>query len=159
MERWLGLTLVLLALVWLWLVQIDIPDIRTEGAPGPRAFPNLLGAILLVLGLVTAALPSRDIAILPVTTRETVIAAGTFALLILYAFLLERAGFIVTTALVIAVAMLALLRMRRWVLVASLSLGFTAGCWLIFDALLGTPLPRGSWWLSVSASLWPVGNP
>jgi hypothetical protein len=45
--------------------------------------------------------------------------------------------------------MLGLVRARRGVLVVALAIGFTVGCWAIFDALLGTPLPRGSWvpWL------------
>jgi hypothetical protein len=141
-------SLLLVALLWLWLVRVGIPDIPTEGEPGPRAFPLLLGILLAVLGIAMTAWPSRELAA-RVTRRETAVAAGTFALLVLYAFLLERAGFIASTVLVMALAMAGVMGMRRWMLVGSLSLGFTAGCWLIFDGLLGTPLPRGSWvaWL------------
>ena len=85
----------------------------------------------------------------PLTRREAGVAASTFGILILYAFLLDKVGFVIATPIVIVLAMYGLLRMRRWVLVLSLAVGFTLGCWVIFDAVLGTPLPRGSWvmWL------------
>jgi len=190
LDRWLGLSLILLALVWLWLAYTYIPGARAEGEPGPRAFPILLGAMLAGLGVCMAvpalvsarrsARPGRAAtrpasaglavrhsadrrvgrvlsdpayataeAIPPLTRREATFAAGTFGLLILYAFLLDKVGFVVATPVVIALTMCGLLRMRRWVLVVSLAVGFTLGCWVIFDAVLGTPLPRGSWvmWL------------
>lgn len=166
LDRWLGPSLTLLALGWLWLVYTYIPAARAEGEPGPRAFPILLGCFLGALGVIMTASallsgrgdpPSRGFGETraaaettpPVTRREAAFAAGTFGLLVLYAFLLDTVGFVIATAVVIALTMCGLLRMRRWVLILSLSVGFTLGCWVIFDAVLGTPLPRGSWmmWL------------
>lgn len=156
LDRWLGPSLTLLALVWLWLVYTYIPGARAEGEPGPRAFPILLGAVLAGLGVVMAvlALASARRQSAEETTpspnrREATLVAGTFGLLILYAFLLDKVGFVIATPVVIALAMYGLLRVRRWALVGSLAVGFTLGCWVIFDAVLGTPLPRGSWvmWL------------
>lgn len=158
-DRWLGASLTVLALVWLWLVDTYIPDIRTGGGPGPRGFPLLLGAVLAGLGAILAirsmVRPRPDTAhesserVAPIGRREIVVAGGTFALLMFYAFLLDKIGFLAGTPVVIALAMLGLLRMRRWGVIVSLAVGFTLGCWLIFDALLGTPLPRGAWmmWL------------
>ena len=77
--------------------------------------------------------------------REVAVAGGTFGLLMLYAFLLEQAGFLIATPLVIALTMIGMLRMRAWAPILSIAVGFTLGCWAIFDALLGTPLPRGVW--------------
>ena len=156
LDRWLGPSLTLLALVWLWLAYAYIPGARAEGEPGPRAFPILLGMVLAGLGVamaVQALLSARRQAVSettpPPTRREATLAAGTFGLLILYAFLLDKVGFIIATPVVIALTMYGLLRMRQWVLVVSLAVVFTVGCWVIFDAVLGTPLPRGSWvmWL------------
>lgn len=164
LDRWLGSSLTLLALVWLGLAYTYIPGARAEGEPGPRAFPILLGVVLAGLGVSMAVMalisrrrhadgalvdPAAADAIPPITRREATFAASTFGLLILYAFLLDKVGFIVATPVVIALTMCGLLRMRRWVLILSLASGFTLGCWVIFDRLLGTPLPRGSWvmWL------------
>ncbi len=152
LDRWLGPSLTLLALAWLWLVYAYIPGARAEGEPGPRAFPILLGAVLAGLGAVMAVLAltsGRRQSVAETTPsptrRETTLVAGIFGLLILYAFLLDKVGFVIATPVVIGLAMSGLLRMRQWVLVGSLAVGFTLGCWVIFDAVLGTPLPRGSW--------------
>ena len=184
LDRWLGPSLTLLALAWLWLAYTYIPGARAEGEPGPRAFPVLLGMLLAGLGIVmtgTAFVSVRghvgghvgrvlppsprlrrtaealaeagsdpaNETIPPITRREAAFAATTFGILILYAFLLDKVGFVIATPIVIVLAMCGLLRMRRWVLVLSLAVGFTLGCWVIFDAVLGTPLPRGAWvmWL------------
>jgi hypothetical protein len=151
LDRFLGPILTLLALVWLWLAFTYIPGPRGPGETGPRAFPVLLGVTLAGLGLALSLIPRRPDAesVAPVTRLEATVVAGTFGVLILYAFLLERVGFLIATPVAIALTMLGLVRARSGVLVAALAIGFTVGCWAIFDALLGTPLPRGSWvlWL------------
>jgi hypothetical protein len=157
-DRWLGAALVASALAWLWLVSTQIPDAGTEW-PGPRGFPQLLGILLALLGvwMMSAAgtripdpgSPTRDHGSPSPDpgsrAREIAVAGGTFGVLLLYAFLLEHAGFLVATPVVIVLAMAGLLRMRRWVPIVSLAAGVTLGCWVIFDTLLGSPLPRGSW--------------
>ena len=173
-DRWLGGCLTLVAILWLWLAQVYIPDGGSEGEPGPRGFPMLLGLVLAVLGisLVVQSLirssasrqraagvetrggeladkPPDDHPMPPVTRREAVFASATFALLILYAFLLDKVGFIIGTPIVMVLALSAVLRVRRWLASVSLAVGFTFICWLVFSELLATPLPRGTWiaWL------------
>lgn len=150
-DRWLGPCLIGLAAIWLWLVYTYIPGARGEGEPGPRAFPVLLGFVLLGLGgliTVTAFLPSsvkREAEALVVTHREAFIASATFGLLMLYAFLLEKLGFLIATPIAVALTMFGILRMRKWILVVSLAAGLTIACWMFFAMLLETPLPRGLW--------------
>jgi putative tricarboxylic transport membrane protein len=151
LDRVLGLILVVTAVVWLWLAFTYIPGARTEGETGPRAFPVLRGVALAGLGVALSLLAPASGAepAAPMTRRETTIAAGTIGVLVLYAFLLERVGFLIATPVAIALAMWGLVRARSATLIAGLAIGFTASCWVIFAALLGTPLPRGSWalWL------------
>lgn len=156
LDRWLGPCLMLFAVVWLWLAYQYIPGARSDAEPGPRAFPVLLGAALFGLGLmvtVSALLASRrpghsDDRVAAVTRHEAFIVGGTFALLLLYAYLLERAGFLASTPIVVALAMRALLRRQSWTLTLLLAAGITFFCWLIFVVLLEAPLPRGTWrWL------------
>ena len=80
-----------------------------------------------------------------VTRHEAFIVGGTFVLLVLYAFLLEKAGFLLSTPLVVVLAMRALLRRQSWTLTLLLAAGITISCWLIFVVLLEAPLPRGTW--------------
>ena len=150
LDRVLGLTLLLVALAWLWLAYTYIPGPRGEGETGPRAFPVLLGMVLAGLGVAVALNPDPvGDTVKPVTRREVIVAVGTIGVLVLYAFLLQRVGFLIATPAAIAITMWGLVRERSVTRIAVLAIGFTLGCWAIFDALLGTPLPRGSWvlWL------------
>jgi len=146
----------LLAVLWLWLAYQYIPGARTETEPGPRAFPVLLGAALFALGLlvtVSAFFSARrpragEDLVAAVTRHEAFIVGGTFLLLLLYAFLMEKAGFLLSTPLVVVLAMRALLRRQSWTLTLLLAIGITFFCWLVFVVLLEAPLPRGTWrWL------------
>lgn len=154
LDRWLGPCLILLAVVWLWLSYAYIPGARGEGEPGPRAFPVLLGILLAGLGAVMTAsawTSTQDAAAAEITTpasrREGIIVAATFGLLLLYAFLLDKTGFLIATPIVVALAMRGILNIRNWMLTLGLAGGLTIGCWLFFVSLLGAPLPRGAWLL------------
>jgi putative tricarboxylic transport membrane protein len=151
-DRWLGPVLALLALAWLALVYAYIPGSRDEGEPGPRAFPIVLGASLLGIGVLmtVSALSRRGKAAAdqekPATLREAIIVGGTFGLLVLYAFLMEKAGFLISTPVVVLLMMYGILRMRNWLFMLLMASGITAFCWLFFVYVLGTPMPQGSWW-------------
>lgn len=155
LDRWLGPCLMLLAVIWLGLAFAYIPGARSDTEPGPRAFPVLLGAVLFGLGAVmtvSAFLASRRpgprTELPAVHRREVFVVAGTFGLLLGYAFLLERAGFVISTLLAIVLAMRVLVRRQPWGLTLALAGGTTLVCWLLFAVLLEAPLPRGSWrWL------------
>jgi putative tricarboxylic transport membrane protein len=158
-DRWLGPLLSVLSLGWLVLAYLYIPASNVPGEPGPRAFPNVLGYALLMLGLVmtvsgfsrrggvvpTDAEADGDAAAAPLKD-ELRIVLGTFGLLVLYAFLMEKTGFLVSTPIVLVLGMAGILRMRRWRFIAVMSIGTTLVCWIVFSLLLRVPLPRGSWW-------------
>lgn len=158
-DRFLGPLLSGLSLGWLWLSYAYIPASTTPGEPGPQAFPIVLGYALLLLGLaITVSGFARPRKVAPNKTaadanaaplnHELRIVLGTFGLLILYAFLMEKTGFLVSTPIVLALVLAGLLRMRRWTFIALMSGGTTLVCWLVFVLLLRVPLPRGSlWWL------------
>lgn len=158
-NRFLGPLLSVLAVAWLWLSYAFIPSSNIPGEPGPQAFPTMLGYALLLLGLsITLSDFSRkrdSTSIQAKATTDTTASAakhelrmvlGTFGLLVLYAFLMEKAGFLVSTPIVLALTLAGLLRIRRWAFVAKMTGGTTLVCWLIFVVLLRVPLPRGSWW-------------
>jgi hypothetical protein len=152
-DRWLGSCLVLTALAWLWLCYAYIPGSRAEGEPGPRAFPVLLGIALAALGVAVAlsafagAKPPEVETTEPVTRREARVVAATFGLLMLYAFLLDKLGFLIATPTVVLLALHGILRVRAWLVGLSLAAGLTGACWLFFVVLLKAPLPLGAWFL------------
>lgn len=156
-DRWLGPLLSVLSLGWLLLAYLYVPASNVPGEPGPRAFPNVLGYALLTLGLMmtvsgfsrrgesTPAEAGSDAAPSPLK-HELRIVIGTFGLLLLYAFLMEKTGFLASTPIVLVLGMAGILRMRRWRFIAGMSIGTTLVCWIVFALLLRVPLPRGSWW-------------
>lgn len=158
-DRWLGPLLSVLSLGWLALAYLYIPASTVPGEPGPRAFPNVLGYALLMLGLVMTASgftrrreaspadaeAGGDAAASPLR-QELRIVLGTFGLLMLYAFLMEKTGFLVSTPIVLTLGMAGILRMRRWRFIALMSIGTTLVCWIVFAVVLRVPLPHGSWW-------------
>lgn len=142
----LGGTLVLISAVWLRLAYTQIPDAGAEW-PGPRGFPLLLGISLAALGVVVAAGRVRPrVGTAPqADPPATSIALATFAMLVVYASLLDTAGFLIATAALMVVAMAGVLRIRRWLFIGVLSAAFSLGAWAVFSVLLGIPLPRGTW--------------
>ena len=116
-DRWLGPLLSVLSLGWLLLVYLYIPASSVPGEPGPRAFPNVLGYALVLLGIVitvsgfthrreataSKAEANKDTAD-SALKHELSIVLGTFGLLVLYAFLMEKAGFLVSTPIVLVSA-------------------------------------------------------
>ena len=153
-DRWLGPVIVVVAAVWLVLSYLYIPGSQSEGEPGPRAFPVVLGVSLLGLGiLMTVTAFARGgkadvVAEVPVTRREATVVASTFGVLMLYAFLMEKVGFLISTPIAVLLMMFGILRMRNWLLMLLMATGVTGVCWLLFVKVLGATMPYGSWlWL------------
>ncbi|MDH4247158.1 MAG: tripartite tricarboxylate transporter TctB family protein, partial [Deltaproteobacteria bacterium] len=150
-DRILGLVLFLGALAWMGMVYWTIPAIEGD-LPGPDNFPLLLGTILALSGLAlfsttffTRNNPSENERDTGISSREIRVVLGTFALILVYGFLMEKVGFVVATPLVLATALFFLARVRSWLRIGGISLGFTLISFLVFNVLLSTNLPRGSW--------------
>jgi len=152
-DRWVGLTFMALALIWCWLVETTISADRMEGAPGPRAFPLLLGEILFVLGGAMVVLSLiRPAAAAPDEPRpepllrdEVALVGGGIALLLLYAFLMDKIGFLLATPIVVVLALRVVLGLRGWLRIAVVAASLTIGCDLVFGVLLQANLPQGTW--------------
>lgn len=162
LDRWFGFLLVLIALGWSWAALATIPAAESASEAGPRLFPLLLGVLLGLFGLIVMVnglarsrsaarrqAPAKDAAregwIDAVSRREAWVVATTFGLFMLYAFLLDKTGFLVATPVVVLLALKGCLGLKGWVSPVVMAAGLTAGCYLIFAVLLSAPLPRGAW--------------
>lgn len=152
-----GFVLFAVGLVWVSLVWSTIPPAFDEGSVGPRAFPLVLGLMLLALTAIllfltltrsrgrvgTAfsdeedAAPYRKIEWLPALLLTFEICA--------YGYLLDKIGFLLATPLVILVVMVVNLRIRSPGRVLGMALGLTVGSYLIFQKVLGIYLATGTW--------------
>jgi hypothetical protein len=112
--------------------------------PGPGFFPLLAGIALglLSLGLVVEAMLRRgDRGGLAGRGQALVKPFSVIAALVVYALLLEQAGYLLSTVALLAV-LLAFER-QRWPLVIAVSVGGTLVSYWLFALRLAVPLPRG----------------
>lgn len=147
-DRIAGSALLAVALVWIVLVYQTIePSQGTE--VGPRAFPLFFGVVLAMLSLLLLAQSFRSRAgaadedYVPVPAGEMTAVIFTVVGLIAYGMLLEPFGFIPSTAFIVVVILFFVLRVRSLLLIGSMAVGLSLGCYLVFGKLLGTYLPPG----------------
>jgi putative tricarboxylic transport membrane protein len=153
----LGFILLAVGLVWSLLVWSTIPPAFEDGSIGPRAFPLVLGVLLIGMsGLMLYFTASRRRK-MPTTTAPTGPTFGTYreikwghALLLVaeicaYGFLLEKIGFLLATPPIVLAVMVINLRILSPRKLVGMALGLTVGCWLIFQKLMGIYLATGTW--------------
>jgi putative tricarboxylic transport membrane protein len=152
-DRWVGVSLIVVAAVWSALAWTTISPNGMPGAPGPRAFPLLLGGLLAVLGIVMVATslakPNRasaaEAGIARLRRDEIVGGGGGLALFLSYAFLMDKIGFLLATPLVVILALRLILRIRNWLAILLVAAGLTTGCYVVFGMAMQANLPHGSW--------------
>lgn len=152
-DRWIGVALIALAAIWSALAWTTMPASGVPGAPGPRAFPLLLGGLLGLLGAVMAAVSLANgkaaLAAGDDTAQmrrdEVFVVGGGLALFLAYAFLLDRIGFLAATPLIVILALRLALGARNWLAILLVAAGLTAGCYIGFGVLLQANLPHGTW--------------
>lgn len=125
-------------------------EVGTLNNPGPGLFPLILGAVLGVLSLIILAggvLAKRAATqgAEPQEWRSILSKEAFYVVLALvgFGFLLVPLGFIVTTFAVFA-ALLRFVTNQKWPVVIIGALVLALGAYLVFDVLLGVPLPRGA---------------
>jgi putative tricarboxylic transport membrane protein len=106
---------------------------------GPAAFPRFVSIPLGLLALVLVIRPDAE----PAWPRGAALLrqAAAVLVLILYALLLEPLGFPLATFL--TSAFLARMLGAGWTAGLAAGFGLGIGLWVIFDPLLGLPLPLG----------------
>ena len=141
-DRVAGVTLALLALVVVeecWRGRLPF---GTLAAPGPAYVPVLLAVILLVSGILIAALGRRAARLGAAgwgEWRHTVAILGTCAFV---ALALDRLGYRVTMVAACAF-LIGVVERKHPVATTLVSVGLAAGTYYLFDTLLRVPLPRG----------------
>lgn len=120
-------------------------ELGTPRGLGPGAFPLLLSGVLGLLGLAIAVRAFRGapgpIANLPWRAILMVVAAP-----VVFALTIRGLGLVIAIALVVAIGAYASQRMS-WRLAASLTIGLTVFCLLVFNLGLGLPIRLVGTWL------------
>src|SRR5215471_1400434 len=139
-DRAAGATLVLIGLVTIW--QSRALPLGSLHRPGPAYMPVVLAVLLMMFGVAVFAMGGRAQRLNDVGWHEWRHAVAIFAACAFAAWGLERLGYRLTMAVVLAFLILVLER-RGLVFGLALSLAMAWGSFYLFDTLLRVPLPRG----------------
>jgi hypothetical protein len=116
----------------------------TYGSPKPGFFPFLLG--ILLGGLATATLLASLFAARPAASRKRPIPMRRMLALtanvLAYPFLLDRVGFSISTAILIAF-LLKVLEAKSWWITVSVAIGVSFITHFFFKGVLRVQLPQG----------------
>jgi hypothetical protein len=116
--------------------------VGTLRQPGPALFPLGLALALAGFGILTAVAGGRGVGLRGLGWGEWRHAAAILGAAAFAALALERLGYRLTIAVLLAFLLGAV--ERRGVLVtAAVALGLAFGSFYLFDVLLRVPLPRG----------------
>ena len=138
-DRVAGATLVLIGLVTVW--ESRAFPLGSLHRPGPAFMPVLLAALLILFGIAVFAMGARAPRLLDVGWVEWKHAVAIFAACAFAAWGLERLGYVLTMAVVLAFLLIVLERKGLAVsLIVTIVMAW--GSFYLFDTLLKVPLPR-----------------
>jgi len=139
-DRVAGGTLVLVGLFALAeSLKLPMGSIRQ---PGPAYVPVILAVTLIAFGAGVAAIGGRSGPFSGVAWSEWRHAVAIFGACAFAAFCLERLGYRLTMAIVLAF-LLGVLERKHPVLTAALIIFIAGGTFFVFNTVLKVPLPRG----------------
>jgi hypothetical protein len=146
-DKFIGAVSLLLGIVTLiatYKIKVS-PTVASSGEPGPRLFPYIAGAILVLCGI--GLLVQKSAESEPFLTKEQTKRLWTlFALFILYCVGLNFLGFVISTPIMLFITMTLFAGENKLKLWAKLlySVGITAVIYLLFVVLFKTNIPSGT---------------
>jgi putative tricarboxylic transport membrane protein len=139
-DRVAGVALVLIGLLTMW--ESRVFPFGSLHRPGPAYMPVVLAALLILFGAAVFAMGARVRRLAEVGWPEWRHTLAIFAACAFAALGLERLGYRLTMAVVMAFLLLVVER-KSWGLGLALTVAMAWGSFFVFDTLLRVPLPRG----------------
>ncbi|MCC4114563.1 tripartite tricarboxylate transporter TctB family protein [Aromatoleum toluclasticum] len=139
-ERIFGGVLLLVSLAGIWIGWDLRPPVSYEPV-GPRAFPLLVLALLGVCAVMLMREKTSDTVWAPPPVLRRI--GALFLIVLAYALLFDKLGFIVATALM--TIPIARFFGGSWKQSVAGGLGLGVGMFIFFDRLLDVALPTGLW--------------
>jgi putative tricarboxylic transport membrane protein len=139
-DRVAGVALMLIGLATIW--ESRVFPLGSLHRPGPAYMPVVLAALLILFGAAVFAMDARTRRLAEVGWREWRHALAIFGACAFAAWGLERLGYRLTMAVVVAFLLMVVER-KGWALGLALTVAMAWGSFFVFDTLLRVPLPRG----------------
>jgi len=139
-DRVAGMALVLIGFITLW--ESRVFPLGSLRRPGPAYMPVVVAALLIVFGVAVFAIGGRARRLAELAWPEWRHALAIFGACGFAAWGLERLGYRLTMAVVVAFLLLVVER-KGWALGLALTAVMAWGSFFVFDTLLRVPLPRG----------------
>jgi len=139
-DRVAGVALILIGLVTMW--ESRVFPLGSLHRPGSAYMPVVLAALLIIFGAAVFAMDARVRRLAEVGWPEWRHALAIFGACAFAAWGLERLGYRLTMAVVVAFLLLVVER-KGWALGLALTVVMAWGSFFVFDTLLRVPLPRG----------------
>ncbi len=137
-DRIFGLVGLVLGTFYLWAASI-IPDSFMTDMVGPRAFPYIVGTIILICSVVFILRPDAEPAWPPFRDFAEILFAC--AMMFLYAWSLPEIGFVISTVFATAYLTWRLGTQPPWALVTGVAT--SGGIYVVFHLILGLALAKG----------------
>ena len=139
-DRVAGVARMVIGLVTIW--ESRVFPLGSLHRPGPAYMPVVLAALLILFGAAVFAMDARVRRLADVGWPEWRHAVAIFGACAFAAWGLERLGYRLTMAAVVAFLLLIVER-KGWALGLALTVAMAWGSFFVFDTLLRVPLPRG----------------
>lgn len=145
----MGIGLFFVAFAGLVLTQSLGFEFYSRGIPGPGFFPTLLALAIGIVGilLVTSRLRGPDVdfgAFARPSRSELGRALTVWFAIVIASVVIDLVGFVVTSAILIAVLLLGVERLRTWKAILTVIL-IPVVLYAVFALLLQVRLPTGPW--------------
>lgn len=139
-ERILGGILLLVSIAGIWIARGFEAPFSYEPV-GPRAFPMLILALLGISAIALMLEKKSDTVWAPPPVMVRI--GALFAIVLIYAWLFDKLGFILSTALM--VIPVARFFGASWKQCVTGGVALGASLFILFDRLLDVALPTGLW--------------
>jgi putative tricarboxylic transport membrane protein len=135
MDRIGAVAMLLFGLFWAW-VGSGYAMTSRDGGPGAGVLPTALGVIIAALALASFFRPEVDRIQLPQLSRIVIILVSLAG----YALLLEPLGYVIATALLLAVLLMVFAERKQWWQPVA-AVAVSCATYAIFRLMLSVPLP------------------
>lgn len=147
-DRVIFVCIIVLAAVYFYATS-KIPSLEIGDPLGPKAFPNLLGIVLLVTAVMLLMEMWRDRNNKAAQSEITAVDRGTVLIITgvviwtaIYLAFFELLGYVIATAIYL-LGLMAYFHRGRWMTNTLTSVLFCVGSYVLFTKMLGVNLAKG----------------